>query len=103
MSREQSDTANCWHCPCKGRPRTRAIATSDWLAAYCEPDGTIRLYFTVEEAKEKLRRSRQVATRAFQELERCGLIARTKQGLGRPAKITLHIPAAKKGGNRDAR
>ncbi|MCB7521567.1 replication initiator protein A [[Clostridium] hylemonae] len=36
---------------------------------YLDKDGTVRLYFTVEEAKEKLRRSRQVATGAFQELE----------------------------------
>ena len=42
----------------------------------------MRLYFTVKEAKEKLRRSRQVATRAFQELERSGLIVRAKQGPG---------------------
>lgn len=70
---------------------------------YLEPNGTVRLYFTVKEAKEKLRRSRQVATRAFQELERSGLIVRAKQGLGRPAKITLNIPAAKKGGHKDAR
>ena len=41
---------------------------------YIDPDGRIRLYFTVEEAKEKLHRSRQVATRAFQELERSGLL-----------------------------
>lgn len=46
---------------------------------YLEPNGTVRLYFTVKEAKEKLRRSRQVATRAFQELERSGLIVRAKQ------------------------
>ena len=58
---------------------------------YIEPDGTVRLYFTLEEAKEKLHRSRQVATRAFQELERCGLIVRRRQGLGRPAVITLKI------------
>lgn len=32
---------------------------------YIETDGTIRLYFTLEDAKAKLRRSRQVATRAF--------------------------------------
>ena len=56
---------------------------------YIETDGTIRLYFTVEDAKSKLRRSRQVATRAFHELESCGLIVRRKQGLGRPAVITL--------------
>lgn len=29
---------------------------------YIEPDGRIRLYFTLEEAKEKLHRSRQVPT-----------------------------------------
>ena len=39
---------------------------------YIETDGTIRLYFTVEDAKAKLRR---------------------KQGLGRPAVITLNLPA----------
>ncbi|MCD2492705.1 replication initiator protein A [Lacrimispora sp. NSJ-141] len=71
---------------------------------YLEPDGTVRLYFTVEEAKNKLRLSRQVATRAFQELEACGLIVRKKQGLGRPAKITLNIPVAeKKGGHTNDR
>ena len=58
---------------------------------YMEPDGRIRLYFTLEEAKGKLHRSRQVTTRAFQELERSGLIIRKKQGLGRPAVITLNI------------
>ncbi len=69
---------------------------------YLEPDGRVRLYFTVVEAKQKLRRSRQVATRAFQELEACGLIVRQKQGLGRPTKITLNIPAStKKGGCKD--
>ena len=67
---------------------------------YIEPDGTIRLYFTLEEAKKKLHRSRQVATRAFQELEQCGLIVRRKQGqgLGRPAVIALNIMAQAKGG-----
>ena len=64
---------------------------------YIETDGTIRLYFTVEDVKAKLRRSRQVATQAFHELESCGLILRRKQGLGRPAVITLKIPAAGKG------
>ena len=70
---------------------------------YLEPDGTVRLYFTVEDAKQKLRRSRQVATRAFQELEARGLIGRKRQGLGRPAKITLNIPnSGKNGGCADA-
>ena len=63
---------------------------------YIETDGTIRLYFTVEDAKAKLRRSRQVATQAFHELESCGLIFRRKQGLGRPAIITLNLPVDKR-------
>ena len=60
---------------------------------YVEPDGTIRLYFTVEQAQAKLHRSRQSATRIFQELEHSGLIVRRKQGLGKPALITLNYPA----------
>ena len=65
---------------------------------YIEADGTIRMYFTVEDAKAKLRRSRQVTTRVFHELESCGLIVRRKQGLGRPAIITLNLPVDKRSG-----
>ena len=43
---------------------------------YVEPDGTIRLYFTLEQAQTKLHRSRQSATRIFRELEYSGLIIR---------------------------
>ena len=57
------------------------------------PDGTIRLYFTLEQARTKLHRSRQSATRIFRELEYSGLIVRRKQGLGKPALITLNYPA----------
>ena len=60
---------------------------------YVEPDGTIRLYFTVEQAQKRLHRSRQCVTRIFRELEYSGLITRKKQGLGRPALITLNYPA----------
>lgn len=60
---------------------------------YVEPDGTIRLYFTLEQAQKKLDRSRQCATRIFRELEYSGLINRKKQGLGKPAVITLNYPA----------
>ena len=60
---------------------------------YVEPDGTIRLYFTLEQAQAKLHRSRQSATRIFRELEYSGLIVRRKQGLGKPALITLNYPA----------
>ena len=61
--------------------------------SYVEPDGTIRLYLTVEQAQAKLHRSRQSATRIFRELEYSGLIVRRKQGLGKPALITLNYPA----------
>lgn len=60
---------------------------------YTEDDGTIRLHFTVEQAQKKLHRSRQSVTRIFQQLENSGLICRRKQGLGRPAVITLNYPA----------
>lgn len=60
---------------------------------YVEPDGTIRLYFTLEQAQVKLHRSRQSATQIFRELEYSGLIIRKKQGLGKPALITLNYPA----------
>lgn len=58
-----------------------------------EADGTIRLYFTVEQAQKKLHRSRQCVTRIFRELEYSGLICRKKQGLGKPALITLNYPS----------
>lgn len=68
---------------------------------YIETDGTIRLYFTVEDAKAKLRRNRHMATRAFHELKSCGLIVRWKQGLGRPAMITLNLPVGERRGADD--
>ena len=60
---------------------------------YIDSDGTISLYFTVEQVQKKLHRSRQSATRIFRELEYSGLIIRKKQGLGKPAVITLNYPA----------
>lgn len=63
---------------------------------FIEADGTVRLYFTVEQAQKKLHRSRQCATRIFGELESCGLICRKKQGGGKPALITLNYPSSAK-------
>ena len=60
---------------------------------FLETDGTIRIYFTVEQAQKKLHRSRQCATRIFHELEFSGLICRKKQGLGKTALITLNYPS----------
>ena len=60
--------------------------------SYIDPDGTIRVYFTVEETQKKLHRSRQCVTRIFRELEYTGLICRKKQGLGKPSDSTLNYP-----------
>ena len=60
--------------------------------SYIDPDGTIRVYFTVEETQKKLHRSRQCVTRIFRELEYTDLICRKKQGLGKPSVITLNYP-----------
>ena len=62
-------------------------------ASISKVNGTIRTYFTVEQAQKKLHRSRQCATRIFHELEFSGLICRKKQGLGKPALITLNYPS----------
>ena len=71
---------------------------------YVEPDGTIRLYFTLEQAQTKLHRSRQSATRIFRELEYSGLIIRQKAGAGqaRPhhAELSVRCKAHRKGGRR---
>lgn len=63
---------------------------------FIETDGTIRLYFTVEQAQKKLHRNRQCATRIFRELESWGLICKKKQGFGKPALITLNYPSSAK-------
>ena len=68
-------------------------ASISWQNGYVEPDGMIRLYFTLEQAQKKLHRSRQCATRIFHELEFSGLICRKKQGLGKTALITLNYPS----------
>lgn len=57
-----------------------------------QPSGAVRVYFTLEEAKDKLHKSRQVTTRIFRELEMSGLIVRKRQGQGRPSLITLKVP-----------
>ena len=66
------------------------------LNGFVETDGAIRVYFTVEQAQKKLCRSKQCTTRIFKELEICGLICRKKQGLGKPAVITLNYPESAK-------
>ena len=71
---------------CKTKRSVRSATTQKCSTRF-------RLYFTVEQAQAKLHRSRQSATRIFRELEYSGLIVRRKQGLGKPALITLNYPA----------
>lgn len=59
---------------------------------YVEPDGTIRLYFTLEQAQTKLHRSRQSATRIFRELEYSGLIIR-KSRAGQARAYYAELPS----------
>ena len=62
---------------------------------YVEPDGTIRLYFTLEQAQTKLHRSRQSATRIFRELEYSGLIIRRKARAGQARPHYAELPSGR--------
>ena len=59
---------------------------------YLEPDGSIRIYFTVEDVRQKLHKGKQRSVAVLRELEASGLIRRRKRGQGRPAIITLYYP-----------
>lgn len=59
---------------------------------YLEPDGSIRIYFTVEDVRQKLHKGKQRSVAVLRELEACGLIRRRKRGQGRQAVITLNYP-----------
>ena len=59
---------------------------------YLEPDGSVRIYFTVEDVRQKLHKGKQRSIAALRELENCGLIKRRKRGQGRPAVITFNYP-----------
>lgn len=54
---------------------------------WCDNDGLVFIYFTVEEAMECLGCGHEKAGKLFCELEKINLIDRRKQGLGRPAII----------------
>lgn len=49
--------------------------------------GCVFIYFTLEETRELMGCSHSKAVRLFAVLEKIGLIARKKQGQGRPARI----------------
>ena len=63
---------------------------------YVEPTGEARVYYTLDEAKDKLHKSRQVTTRIFRELETNELIVRKRQGQGRPSLITIKVQKEEK-------
>ena len=63
---------------------------------YVEPDGTIRLYFTLEQAQTKLHRSRQSATRIFRELEIQRLDRSAQAGFGKACAYYAELPSGRK-------
>ncbi len=63
--------------------RTSLSVKNNWL----DKSGNVFVYFTLEEAKEKLNIGTGKSVKIFDELERIGLIIRKKQGQGNPTKI----------------
>ena len=52
-----------------------------------DDDGSVYIYFTLEEVCEVLGCGHDKATKLFCELESCALLCRKKQGFGKPAKL----------------
>lgn len=63
--------------------RTALSAKNKWT----DEDGKVYVYFTQDEAKEKLNIGTGKATKIFSELDEIGLIIRIRQGQGNPCKI----------------
>lgn len=63
--------------------RTAISAKNKWT----DEDGKVYVYFTQDEAKEKLNIGTGKATKIFSELDEIGLIIRIRQGQGNPCKI----------------
>lgn len=63
--------------------RTALSAKNNWT----DEDGKVYVYFTQDEAKEKLNIGTGKATKIFSELDEIGLIIRIRQGQGNPCKI----------------
>ena len=63
---------------------------------YLEPDGRVKIYFTVDEIQARLHKGRQRTITVIRELENSGLIIRRKRGQGRPAVITMNYPDSAK-------
>ena len=58
-------------------------------AAWKNKDGEYFVYFTQEEVREKLGCGHDKATKILRELEKTGLIERTRQGQGRPQMLVV--------------
>ena len=59
---------------------------------YFDRNGNVKIFFTVEEVRQKLHKGKNRSITVIRELENCGLITRIKRGQGRPAVITLNYP-----------
>lgn len=63
--------------------RTSLSQKNNW----CDKNNCLYVYFTLDEAREKLNIGTGKAVKIFDELEKIGLIIRKKQGQGNPTKI----------------
>lgn len=63
--------------------RMRLSVKNGWMDA----DGRVYIYFTLEDAMDLMDCGHNKAVKLFSDLECSGLIARKKQGQGRPARI----------------
>ena len=66
--------------------RTDLSIKNDWR----DKDGKIYIYYTIEEAQEKLGYGRSKIIRIFKELENNKYIIRKKQGLGKPSRVYIN-------------
>lgn len=63
--------------------RMNLSAKNGWL----DKEGRVYIIFTIEEIKDSIRCAEKKAVRLMSELDRCGLIERKRQGLGKPNLI----------------
>ena len=77
---------------CQSKTRKERRNVTENACSTSRDPGSIRIYFTVEDVRQKLRKGKQRSVAVLRELEASGLIRRRKRGQGRPAIITLYYP-----------
>ena len=79
--------------PPKPDPQAEDAEEARKKAEFDAAEAKRKAEWEAKQAQKKLHRGRQCVTRIFRELEYSGLICRKKQGLGKPALITLNYPS----------